>query len=264
MNPGEARSSRRATPARGLLILALAAGLAGCASGRASVEKNLMADRNSARRSAGVAENYHVACPDVLDVRIADWPELSAKYLIGPDGRIDLGDCGTLRLEGRSLPEVARLIADETGQPTAGVQVRVAVYRSQFVLLSGQVVGWQRTVPYQGQETVLDLLQRVGGITPGAEPGDVYVVRAHLGDNQRPEMFHVDLKAIVMKRDDTTNIRLMPFDQVYVGGTRQAELEKAFPPWLRPVYQAFWNMLPTAQRRPPPDPALPPRWVTGS
>jgi protein involved in polysaccharide export with SLBB domain len=264
MNPGEARSSRRAPPARGLLVLALAAALAGCATDRASIEKNLMADRHSARRSAGVAENYRVACPDVLEVRVADRPELSATYVIGSNGRIDVGDYGALRVEGRTLPEVAGLIADETGQPPAGVEVRVADFRSQQLFLSGQVVGWQRTVPYRGQETVLDLLQRVGGITPGAEPGDVYVVRTHLGDNQRPEVLHVDLKAIVMRRDDRTNLRLMPFDQVYVGGTRQAEVEKSFPPWLRPVYQAIWNMLPTAQRRAPPEPPAASRWVTGS
>ena len=103
------------------------------------------------------------------------------------------------------------------------------------------VVGQQRSVPYRGQETVLDLLQRVGGLTPGAEPDDVYVVRPHIGDNKRAEVFHVHLRAIVMKQDHKTNIRLLPFDQVYVGETRQARVEKAIPPWMQPIYRAFWN-----------------------
>ena len=45
---------------------------------------------------------------------------------------------------------------------------------------------------------MLDLLQRVGGIAPGAAPQDVYVVRSHLGEG-RPEVFHVDLDAIVLR-----------------------------------------------------------------
>jgi protein involved in polysaccharide export with SLBB domain len=93
---------------------------------------------------------------------------------------------------------------------------------------------------------VLDLLQRVGGITPGAEPRDVYVVRPHLGDNQRPEAFHVDLHAIVLRHDHKTNIRLLPFDQVYVGQTRKAQIEQAIPPWMRGAYQAIWRASPDA------------------
>jgi polysaccharide biosynthesis/export protein len=287
MNPGEGRSSwqrgsgigdrepnlddrpptpdpRPPTPAAALAALFLCVAVAGCATDRNNIEKNLMNNGDSARRSEGVAEQYRVACPDVLETRIAARSELSGQYAIGPAGRIELRDYTALRVEGRTLPEVARLIADETGQPPDAVEVRVAQYRSQYLFLFGQVIGWQRTVPYQGQETVLDVLQRVGGITLAAEPREVYVVRTHLGDSQRPEIIHVDLKAIVLKRDDKTNIRLLPFDQVYVGESKQAQIEKSFPPWLRPVYQSFWHMLPNQEPRPPAAPPPGPRWVTGA
>jgi polysaccharide export outer membrane protein len=246
----------------GLAVL-LCAALAGCASSRASIEKNLLADRDNVLRGQGVVEQYLVGSPDVLEVRVPGRTELSGQYTVGPTGRIALGDYGPLRVEGRTLGEIATAIAEETGQDPASVTVRVVAFRSQYLFLFGQVIGWQRTVPYQGQETVLDLLQRVGGITPGAEPEDVHVVRAHLGDSQRPEVFHVDLKAIVLNRDEKTNLRLLPFDQVYVGETRQARVEKSFPPWLRPIYQTFWNMRPDADGSPPPEPAPRSRWVKG-
>jgi protein involved in polysaccharide export with SLBB domain len=241
-------------------MLTLLLGVTGCATGRANVEKNLMADTNTGR-SAGVSEHYLVSSPDVLEVSLSNRPELTGTYFIEADGRIDLGDYGRPRVEGQSLAEVARLLASEIGTAPEQVQVRVAEFRSQYLLLFGQVIGWQRTVPYQGQETVLDLLQRVGGITPGAEPDDIYVVRSHLGECQRPEVFHVDLRAIVMKRDEKTNIRLLPLDQVYVGSTRQVDVEKFIPPWLRPLYQTFWDTRPR--------PAVPrqatavSRWVAG-
>ena len=265
MNPGEGRSSGRARPARRRVVCVaglFALLLGGCAADRASVEKGLLADGNAARRSAGVTEHYLIGCPDAIELRVRGRPELAGPYTVEPTGRIALGEHGPLHIEGRTPAEAARLIAAAAGVAPGDVEVRVTAFRSQYLFLSGQIIGWQRTVPYQGQETVLDLLQRIGGITTGAELKDVYVTRPRLEQNQRPEVFHVNLQAIVLKKNDETNIRLMPFDQVYVGESQQAQLEKAFPPWLRPVYQTFWNMR-SGPERPPVATAAASRWIAG-
>ena len=212
----------------------------GCAKDRASVGKNLM-NQQSAERQAGVIDNYRVACPDVIELVVAERPDFNGKYEIGVEGVLNLGDYGKLRIEGRTPPDIAMLLAAETGASQESIKVRIVEFRSQHVLLFGEVVGKQRSVPYHGQETVLDLLQRVGGLTPGAEPTDVFVVRPHVGDNKRAEVFHVDLRAIVMKQDHKTNIRVLPFDQVFVGETRQARIENAIPPWMQAIYRAVWH-----------------------
>lgn len=217
-----------------LLLLAMFP-LAGCATDRAFVEKSLLRSQTAVQ---GIAEHYRAGCPDVIDVTIADRSELSGRYTIGPDGRIELGEYGDLRVEGRTCDEIAKLIGDEIGTPPTGLEVRVVEHRSQHLLLFGEVSGWQRRVPYHGQETVVEALRRVGGITAGAEPKDVYVVRPHMGESQRPELIHVDLHAIIIKGDQRTNIRLHPFDQIYVGETRRAQIERAMPPWLRRAYHA--------------------------
>jgi protein involved in polysaccharide export with SLBB domain len=276
MKPGKGRSSGRqpavrrwATRSAGLLVLAgcALAGcslLAGCATDRASVERSLLeADGAGPRRAEGVAEHYLLEWPDVLGVRMRLRPEMDGQYPIDPTGKISLGDYGHLRVEGRTLGEAVQVIAAETGQAPSDVEVRIAAYRSQYLLLSGQVIGWQRTVPYQGQETVLDLLHRIGGIAPGADLRDVYVVRTHLEESQRPEVFHVDLRAIVLKHDERTNLRLMPFDQIHVGESRPAQLERVVPPWLRPLYQVFWDILPGSGRSPPASTPQYSRWVGG-
>src|SRR5260370_22636445 len=116
MNPGEGRSSwrqhavRRRAPRKGCLTaLLLCAALAGCATDRGSVEKNLMSDRESTRRGAGVAETYQVGCPDVLEVRVPLRSQLSGQYAVGPTRRIHLGDYGSVRPEGPPLPTIPRL-----------------------------------------------------------------------------------------------------------------------------------------------------------
>jgi protein involved in polysaccharide export with SLBB domain len=257
MQPGKARSLGKASRHRharrrwdsaslGVYLLAafffcfLPFGCAHKAQERHDVFKNLMSDRVALDRKNGVEGHYQVGCPDRLEIVVAGRWKIQST--VGADGRINLGEHGQPRVEGRSERQIAEMIASDFGVAPAAIHVKVLDYCSQQLFLFGQVVGWQRSVPYKGQETVLDLLQRVGGINPGAEPSEVYVVRTHLADGGRPEICHVDLHAIVVDHNQKTNLRLLPNDQIYVGETRQALVERAIPPWFRPVYQALWNV----------------------
>lgn len=218
--------------------------LLGAVGGCAHVDRALLADRGGGVRNVGVAEHYAVGCPDVLAITVAGQLGLSGRRVIGPDGTVDLGNAGAVRVEGRTPSEAAALVARRAGVPLSDVRVHVAEFKSQVIYLAGPGVGVPRAVPYQGQETVLDVLQRVGGVTPAVAPEEVYVVRSHVAEGERPEVFHVDLRGIVMKKDQHTNLRLLPFDQIYVGETRQGKLEKCLPGWLRPLYQACWGIVP--------------------
>jgi protein involved in polysaccharide export with SLBB domain len=220
--------------------------LAGCGQlvqQRAEADKDLFSSRQATPRNPDVAEKYQVGCPDVLEVDVAVQPALKIRREIGVDGRIDLGEYGKPRVDGHTQAEIAGLVAEQVGVVPRAVQVRVAEYRSQQLFLFGQAVGWQRSVPYVGQETIMDFLQRVG-VTSQAEIRDVYVVRAHIAEAGRPEVYHVDLNAMLARHDQKTNLRLLPNDQVYVGETRQAQVEHMIPPWFRPLYEAIWNTQP--------------------
>jgi len=236
------------------LGLVLACGATGCAATGPYVDRALLAEKGAGLRSEHVAECYTLGCPDVLELEVVGQPDLGLRRPIEPDGRIDLGGFGRLRVEGRSVEEVTRHLAELTGVSPQRMQVRVAEYNSQQIYLFGQVAGLQRAVPYQGQETVLDLLKRVGGITPGAAPGDVYVVRSRIAQGSPPEVFHVDLRAIVLDRDSRTNLRLQPFDRVYVGESRSCCLEQCIPPCFRPFYELFCGLYRPHPRQPLPEP----------
>jgi protein involved in polysaccharide export with SLBB domain len=216
--------------------------LAGCASTRPHVDQAVKADLGGPTRNRGVAEQYVIRCPDVLEIAVDGRTDPPARAAVGPDGRLDHDDLGRPRVEGQTAAEAAQTVAVGLGLPPAAVHVQVSEYNSQQVYLYGEVIGPRRTVPYQGPETFLDLLQRVGGVTPGAAEGDVHVIRSHVADGRDPEVFHIDLRAITVSKDEATNVRLQPFDQVYVGQTRRAVLERCMPPWLRPAYEAVCGM----------------------
>ncbi len=239
MGTGASWSSRR----RMRLLLALVLALpAGCAPGRLCLDQALLVERGLATRDEGGAAAYTVGCPDLLEVMVEGRSETSCRAPIGPDGCIDLGASGRLRVEGLTLDEIAPRVAHQVGVPEAQVQVHIAEYNSQQLYVIGQVAGLQRAVPYHGPETVLDLLQRIGGIMPGAAPDEVYVVRARVAEGRRPEVFHVNLRAMGHQQDLSTNVRLRPGDQIFVGETRQSYLEKCVPPWLRPMYQTVCGL----------------------
>ena len=141
-----------------------------------------------------------------------------------------------MRIEGKTTPEIAELVGHEVGESPVHITVRVREYRSQTLYLFGEVVGWQRSLPYQGQETVLDVLQRVGGITPGAA-GRRVCRPPPFNDGRRTEVFHVNLQAIVVRGELSTNVRVEPFDQIYVGETSAARVQNQLPPWMQPLYR---------------------------
>jgi protein involved in polysaccharide export with SLBB domain len=221
------------------LLLAL---LAGCATSRPPLDRQLLSGNRPEQPRRNGAPAYAVGCPDVLDLLIDGRRDLSGRKPIATDGRIDLGAAGWLRVEGQSRDTISLRVADRLRVLPAAVHVRVAEYNSQQVYLIGQVVGLQRAVAYQGPETVLDLLRRAGGLTAGAATEDVKVVRAHVADGQAPEVFHVNLHAILLAHDDNTNIYIQPLDEVFVGETRQFSLVKCFPPWLRPAWETICGM----------------------
>jgi protein involved in polysaccharide export with SLBB domain len=216
--------------------------LSSCSFRRGNLDEALLADNGAVQRNENVGDCYTVHCPDVLEVKVAGRPSLSSQCPIGPDGTIDLGSRDRVRVEGRTMPECARVIANEIGLSAARVRVTVAAYNSQHIYLFGQVSGLQRAVAYQGPETVLDLLQRTGGITKGASPNDIYVVRPRIAQKQAPEVFPIHLQAILVDKEQFTNLRLQPFDQVFIGQTRPSRLVKCIPPCIRPFYETFWGL----------------------
>lgn len=226
---------------RGWLGLGLGL-LAGCAADRSQIDRALMRDTGAKTARKEVLRHYVVRCPDVLSITVLGKPELDGLKPVGADGRIELANLGRLRVEGKTFTDIQQVIGEVAFVSPRHVGVKVADFKSQQIYVFGQVIGLQRAVPYQGPEKVTEVLQRAGGITAGASSNDVYVVRPHLIEGKQPEVFHVDLKAILTSDADETNVTVEPFDEIYVGETRHSCLEKCIPKWMRPLYESLCGL----------------------
>ena len=175
---------------------------------------------------------YTVLFPDVVELAVAGRPDCSGQFLVMPDGQIDLGPAGTLFVEGSTVLEVARRVADLTGGSAEQVRCHVAEHRSRAIYVLGPVKGRPRAVPFAGPERVSDLLRRSGGAAREADANEARVVRRNVATGQAAETFQVDLAA-VRAGDARTDVVLEPNDEVHVIETRQARLEKVLPAVLR-------------------------------
>jgi protein involved in polysaccharide export with SLBB domain len=224
------------------LIGSAAALMAGCATSSNALDQALLVNRNPAAHGANPSEQYVVRCPDVLDITVKGRPQWSGLRAVNADGRVGLTEQTAPRVEGQTTPEISRDLERLANVPTGDVTVRVAEYRSQQLYLISDVPGQQSVVPYRGPETIVDLLQRVGGLSYRSAPAEIEVVRAHVADGRPPEVFNVDLAAILLKQDQKTNIALQSFDQIYVGQSRQSTVLSCCPPWLKPLYKSLCGM----------------------
>lgn len=179
---------------------------------------------------------YTLACPDTVEVRFDDWPEMNRTATIGPDGCIEVGELGRIEIEGDTTIEAAQGIAARARLPLSKVRVQIAEYKSRHVYLFGQVRDNARAVSYQGPERVLDLLRRARALADDAEPSEVYLVRPQLAEARRAVVLTVDLQAIREHGDQRTNYRVQPLDEIYVGAKPGSKLADAVPPVLKPAY----------------------------
>lgn len=187
---------------------------------------------------------YRVGCADVLEVAFADRPEWDAIASVGVDGRLPLETPASPRVEGLTLAEVRDVLARDAAMSPERVHVWLASARCSQVYLHGPIRGRIRAVPYQGPESAIDFLKRVGGLPPGSKLNQVYVVRPNVATGRRPEVFQVDVPAVLLDGDDATNVLLRPSDEVYIGETRGSSISRLMPAWLGPAYRRVVGLLP--------------------
>lgn len=201
-------------------------------------------DANTAAAAPAPDAAYRVGCTDVLEVAFTDRPEWDAMASVGVDGRLPLETPASPRVEGMTLAEVRDALARDGGVPPERVTVWLASARSSHVYVHGPIRGRIRAVAYQGPEPTIEFLKRVGGLPPGSRLSQVYVVRPNVAAGGRPEVFRVDVPAVLLDGDPATNVLLRPSDEVYVGETRGSVVSRLLPGWLGPAYRRVVGLLP--------------------
>lgn len=230
---------------RGGCALVLLLLMGGCASKRDRVEQTLASGaRAPTVNDAAAEESYRLAFPDAVEIAVVGRPECSGRFAINVEGRLDIPSMQNPRVDGTTIPAVQYLIAQELDVPLENVHCRVIAHRSRTVYVRGAIDGGDRAVPYQGPESAVSFIRRCGGLQPSANFKDIHVVRSNLPLGSKPQVFAVDLEAILLRGEAKSNVLLQSFDEVYVGELPRAKLGRALPDFLKPVYRGLCGIVP--------------------
>ncbi len=177
---------------------------------------------------------------------------IAGEHLVGPDGRVTLGNYGQLYVSGMTLDEVEAALEEHLSEflEDPEIAVDLLAYNSKFYYLvvqgSAQGDSISRS-PITGNETVLDALAAAAGLGSSSNPRRVWVARPSPEHSGRDQILPVDYLAIVRHGDPSTNFQLLPGDRVYVAEDRLSTLETVVGQLTQPIERIFGFTLLGAQ-----------------
>ncbi len=153
-------------------------------------------------------------------LRTAGTQQVSGQYLVGPDGTINLRTYGVVHVAGKTVTEIKIALQQHLAQffDSPELSVDVLGYNSKvfYVITDGAGLGDNvRRIPITGNETVLDAIATVGGLSQLSSK-EVWVARPAPGGFGCEQILPVDYAAITRGGSATTNYQLLPGDRVFV------------------------------------------------
>jgi polysaccharide export outer membrane protein len=158
-------------------------------------------------------EFYVIGAGDVLNISIWKEPSLSGMVKVRPDGFVTLPLVNEIQVVGMTTAQLRKVLENKYREFTVDpfVTVRLEAIASSEVFLVGQVVR-PGALPLNGNETLLQILTRAGGLTIFADRSNIRLVRR---DGDKVTEYIADYDGII-KGDLKQDILLRPGDRIIV------------------------------------------------
>ena len=162
-----------------------------------------------------VDEEYQLGAGDEISLDFPGRPELSRKYIVGPDGRITLPIAGPLMVANLTRAQASKAIVDalSTDYTNLSVTVNIEKYGSNRVTVLGNVQH-PGVFYFDNTPTLLDAVSR-GGLqsTPSNKDGLPDRVMIYRGNDQ---VMEVNLRSLLRSGSAMADIRLRRNDIVFI------------------------------------------------
>jgi protein involved in polysaccharide export with SLBB domain len=147
--------------------------------------------------------------------------QIVGQHLVRPDGQVSLGTYGMVRVCGLTAMQAKQAIETHLRQflqePEVSVDVMAFNSKVIYVIFDGGGYGQQvYRLPAMGNETVLDAIGEVYGLSSVSSTHHIWVARPAPGSCGQPQVLPVDWKAVTTEGVSDTNYQLFPGDRVYV------------------------------------------------
>ena len=154
-------------------------------------------------------------------VRFAAIQDISREYTVAPDGVVKLSRFGAVNLAGKTVTEARLAIQDHLAQffdlPLVGVSVVGYNSKTYYVITAEALAGETiQRFPVTGNETVLDAIGQVKGMSAGVRAKRCGLRGPASGDCQQDQVLPVDWDAITAGGETKTNYQILPGDRLYI------------------------------------------------
>jgi len=156
---------------------------------------------------------YVLAVGDIIQVRVFNQDQLSARVRVRPDGKITLPLLNEMVAAGLTPLALSRILEDRLKDLVKNPAVTVSLeeIKPQTVTVVGEVAR-PNSYPLEMASGVLQALASAGGLTPDADGNRILVLR----QNPIPVRIRFTYEALVQQQPAAINFRLRSGDVVLV------------------------------------------------
>jgi len=159
---------------------------------------------------------YLLQIGDVIDIKLMLNPELNEQVVVRPDGMISTTVADDVMAYGRTTSQVRRALEAEYKQvlhnPHIGVLVRSFAPNRFYV--TGEVTTPGEFISVGPSLTLLQAIARAGGVKGSAQTDKILIIRR--GASEKVQAFVASYNEAASGRDPASDVRLAPYDVVYV------------------------------------------------
>lgn len=172
---------------------------------------------------------------------------VSGQHIVRPDGTVGLGSYGSVYVAGMTIAQAKQAVEAHLARYLYRPEVNVDVYafNSKFYYVITDFAGAGEQVvrlPHVGNETVLDAVSNVGGLS-AVSSRKLWVARPAPTDCAADQILPVDWCGITQRGQAKTNYQLLPGDRVYIMGQPLTKLDTYLARVLAPVNRTMGAVL---------------------
>jgi polysaccharide biosynthesis/export protein len=224
---------------RGMRALGSAAALAACTS-----TANMPPAPPVPDPAAGYVTElnpYRIQVGDLLDVRLMLNPELNEEVVVRPDGHISTTVVPDAVAYNRTVPELAAALRQGYSKDLHNPRVSVVVrsFAPTRIYVGGEVTNPGEMINVGPTLTLSQAIARAGAHKVRGDADAIFVIRR--GPNDVPQFFSTRYSDVIKGRDAAADVRLAPYDVVYVPKTGIAEVFDWFNQYFEQFVPVSWG-----------------------
>jgi len=168
---------------------------------------------------------------------------VNGDHLVGPDGTVNLGTYGSVYVSGLTVPQAKKAIEDQLAKSLEKPQVIVDVLafnsKVYYIVTEGAGQGDNVVrVPVTGNDTVLDAIASIGGLSQLSSKR-IWISRPAPNGVGCEQVLTVDWNDITRGASTATNYQLLPGDRLFIAADKMV----AFDALVSKVTQPFQRLL---------------------